>query len=159
MGTEELQSKKISFIGAGIIAGVFIERLVRSGIVRPDNILATDVKQEQLNKLHSTFGIKTSTNNKDGANFGDIIILAVPPNAIKTVLSESCYSVSEQQVIISLAAAVPVSFMENILNKPVPVIRVIPNTPSLVGDGMNPYVVGKYVKPEQIAFIEKFLSI
>ena len=159
MQNEELKSKKISFIGAGIIAGVFIERLINSGIAKPDNILATDIKQDQIDRLHSLYGIKVSTTNKDGVDFGDLIIIATPPNAVKTVLSESFLSISEQQVIISLAAAVPTWFMEGMLNKQVPIIRVIPNTPSLVGQGMNPYCVGKYVNDDALKLAESFLDI
>jgi len=159
MSFDAIVNKKISFLGAGIIAGVFIERLLRARVTAPEDILATDIDEAKLDHLGKRFGIKTSLNNRDGADFGDIIFLAVPPGTVKAVLSESCLMVRPDQIIISLAAAVPLWVMESVLCKPVPVVRVVPNTPSLIGAGVNPYVLGKYVREDQAAKIENVLSV
>lgn len=156
---KSLEERKISFIGGGIIAGVFIERLIKSGTVQPVNIIASDVKPERLKELKQSFGINITKNNCECGEFGDIIFLAVPPNQIKIVLSEDCKNVVSKQMVFSLAAAIPTWVIETVLCKETPVIRVIPNIPSLIGEGMNPYVTGKYVTEEQIIFVEELLSV
>jgi pyrroline-5-carboxylate reductase len=159
MTDELIQRKRFAFLGAGIIAGVFIERMLNARVTTPDNILATDPKEERLKELSDRFGIRTSPDNKIGADFGDLLFLAMPPGVVKEVLSESCRAVHENQIIVSLAAAVPTWIIESVLCKPVPVVRVIPNTPSLIGAGVNPYVLGKHVSNDHAAVIENLLSV
>ena len=156
---KNIEEIKISFIGGGIIAGVLIERLIKSGSVSPQNIIASDFNTEHLAELKQNFGINTTEENSKCAEFGDIIFLAVPPSQIKIVLSEDCKNIITKQLVISLAAAIPTWVIESVLCKETPVVRVIPNTPSLIGEGMNPYVLGKYVTKEQTLFIAKLLSV
>ena len=159
MNYGEIGKKRISFIGAGIIAEVFITRLVDSGAVKADAIMATDILPERLRELEPKFGIRTSGDNKSAADFGDIVVLAVPSGVVKAVLSESCRSVGESQVMVSLAAAVPTWLIESTLCKPVPVVRVIPNTPSMAGSGVNPFCVGRHVTEESLALAKGFLNL
>ncbi|MCX6173952.1 MAG: pyrroline-5-carboxylate reductase [Ignavibacteriales bacterium] len=157
---EKIEEQKISFIGGGIIADVFIERMIKSGLIMPENIIVSDNKTERLVELKQRFGINTTQENSKCAEFGYIIFLAVPPGQIKIVLSEDCSNIiSNEKIIISLAASIPTWVMETVLCKEIPVVRVIPNTPSLVGEGMNPYSIGKYVTEDQIKFVEALLSL
>ncbi len=150
MEYQGIKDRKISFLGAGVIAEVFITRLLETGASHAENIMATDVRAERLEELRRKFGIRTSADNKAGAKFGDIVVLAVPSGVVKAVLSESCQSVNERQIMISLAAAVPIWLIESALCKPVPVVRVIPNIPSLIGHGFNPYCLGHNVSENDI---------
>jgi pyrroline-5-carboxylate reductase len=154
-----LKQKKFSFIGGGIIAKVFIERLIKSGSVLPKNIIASDIKPERLQELKQTLCINVTEDNSNCARFGDVIFLAVPPNQIKIVLSEDCKEIIDKQLVISLAAAVPTWLIESVLCRETPIVRVIPNTPSLIGEGMNPFTLGKYVTESQKQFIEELLAI
>jgi pyrroline-5-carboxylate reductase len=158
MTNQNIKRRRIAFLGAGIIAGVFIERLIKCG-TQPEEILATDPNEERLKELKNRFGIQTSTDNKVGADFGDIIVLAMPSGAVKAVLSESCQAVHEGQIMISFAAAVPTWLIESVLCEPVPLVRVIPNTPSLIGKGMNPYCLGKHVPDSAKPVIQEFLNL
>jgi len=159
MHYDALANKKLSFLGGGIIAGVFIERLLKTGVTTPENILATDIRPERLEELKQQFGVQVSGNNSDGASFGDILFIAVPPNAVKSVLSEIRLTVRVDQLLVSLAAAIPTSWMESVLDKPIPILRIIPNTPSLIGQGMNPYCLGRQVTAEHLPMIEELLSV
>jgi len=159
MTDERIQRKRFAFLGAGIIAGVFIERMLNARVTTPENILATDPREERLKELGDRFGIRTSPDNRTGADFGDLLFLAMPSGVVKAVLSESCQAVHENQIIVSLAAAVPTWLIESVLCKPVPLVRVIPNTPSLVGEGMNPYCLGKHVTEPEIPLIQSFLDV
>jgi pyrroline-5-carboxylate reductase len=159
MTNKHIQTPRVAFLGAGIIAGVFIERMLNAQVTTPDNILATDPKEERLKELGDRFGIRTSPDNRTGADFGDLLFLAMPPAVVKAVLSESCQAVHENQIIVSLAAAVPTWLIESVLCKPVPVVRVIPNIPSLIGAGVNPYTLGKHVSQDQAAIVENLLRV
>jgi pyrroline-5-carboxylate reductase len=154
-----LTDKKISFVGSGIIAGVFIERLLKAGVMTPDRILGTDTRSARLAEIGEKYGIQVSADNADAARFGDIVFIAVPPNAVVAVLSELRNTVREGQMFVSLAAAVPVAPMERALGQPLAVVRVIPNTPSLVGAGMNPHCLGTHVAPEQVALLDELLAL
>ena len=89
--------------------------------------------------LSEQFGIPVTANNADAASFADVLFIAVPPPAVPAVLAELKPTLRPGSIVISLAAAVPISLMRNSLGDKAALIRVIPNTPSQVGFGMNPY--------------------
>lgn len=159
MSSTGLGRNNYAFLGGGIIAGVFIERLLKGARVPPANLLATDVRPERLEALKSEFGIRVSSDNGDGAGFGDVVFLAVPPNAVKPVLTEVRQKLRPRVLVMSLAAVVPTSLIEEAVGRPVNVVRVIPNTPSLIGRGMNPHCLGKHVRPDELPFIEELLAL
>lgn len=154
----DLRSQKFAFLGSGIIAGVFIERLLKSGMSEPARILGTDSRAERLAELRERFGILTSGDNCEAARFGKVLFLAVPPGAVREVLLEVRGDIRADQLLVSLAAAVPTAAMESAIGKEIAVVRMIPNTPSLVGAGMNPHCLGKHVRPDQLPLIDQLLS-
>ena len=156
---QEIRSTRYSFLGGGIIAGVFIERLLKGGEVPAGNVLATDIRPERLEMLCGEFGIRTSASNTEGAAFGDVVFLAVPPNAVRPVLAEVGDKLRPDVLVVSLAAAVPTAVMEEAAGRQIPVVRVIPNTPSLIGAGMNPHCLGRYLRPEDPPFVERLLAL
>jgi pyrroline-5-carboxylate reductase len=156
---KNLEERKISFIGGGIIAGVFIEQLIKSGFVFQSNILVSDIKQERLDELKNKYSVQVTQNNEDAVKFGDFIFIAVPPSQVKTVLSENCKMIRADQILISLAAAIPLWIFESVLCKDVATVRVVPNTPSQIGKGANPYCLGKYLTEQQINDVEELLSV
>lgn len=127
--------KKFSFLGAGVIARVFAERLLKTGVASPGRILATEIQTQRLGEIQNRFQIQVSEQNIDAVHFGDVVFAAVPPNAMKPVLAEVTHSVQPSQMLVSLAAAVPILLIESLLPRAIPVVRLIPNTPSLTGGG------------------------
>ncbi|HWQ03378.1 MAG TPA: pyrroline-5-carboxylate reductase [Candidatus Nitrosotenuis sp.] len=156
---ENLKAKKYAFVGGGIIAGVFIERLLKSGVAGPQDILASDVRTERLEELRRAFHIRVSAENHDAVRFGDVVFIAVPPPAVKPVLTDAAGVTQNGQLFVSLAAAVTTQLIEDALGKPLAVLRVIPNTPSLLGAGMNPFCFGRHVAPEQKKLAIELLSV
>jgi pyrroline-5-carboxylate reductase len=149
---------KIAFLGAGSIAEAWIERLIASKSVDPQQVLATDIRSEPLEKLAQHWGIRTSFTNADGAIFGDLLVLAVPPPATLPVLREAASAEREGQVVVSLAAAVPITALEQAAaNRPV--VRVMPNTPALVGAAMNLVVFGRAVTAAERARVTPLLDL
>ncbi|MFI5338274.1 MAG: pyrroline-5-carboxylate reductase family protein [Candidatus Methylomirabilales bacterium] len=142
-----LTGKRFGFLGAGVIAEVSVRRLLGSRLAKAEEILAYDIKEAILERLAVTFEVRPMKSNSDVAANADYIFLAVPPLAIVPVLREVAPALRIDQMILSLAAAVSTELMEAAIGKPVPVVRLIPNTPFWIGQGMNPYCLGSHVGP------------
>ncbi len=128
---------KISFIGAGRIAEAWIERLLASTAAKPSSLFACDPSVSRLDELKLRYpGVKTSSQNADGAKFGDILVIATPPPNVVPVLQEMGAHLSKEAIVISLAAGIPLSRLREAAPDAT-VLRVMPNTPSMVGEGMN----------------------
>lgn len=155
----DIQARRYTFLGGGIIAAVFIERLIKGGGVPPGQVMATDIRPDRLSELSTRFGVRVSQENDQGAAFGDVVFLAVPPNAIKVVLTDVRDKLQAHAVIVSLAAAIPTSFLEEALSRPLPVVRMIPNTPSWIGQGMNPHCLGRHVSAGMLPFVDELLGL
>ncbi|MFN3695586.1 MAG: pyrroline-5-carboxylate reductase family protein [Ignavibacterium sp.] len=156
---KNIEERKISFIGGGSIAEVFINRLIESGFVFQNNIMVSDIKAERLDYIKEKYCVQVTKDNSEAASFGNFVFLAVPPPQVKVVLSENCKDLRKDQILISLAAAIPLWLIDSVLCKEVAVVRVIPNTPSQIGKGVNPYCLGKYMTEEQISDAEKILEV
>jgi pyrroline-5-carboxylate reductase len=159
MDYQTIKDKKYSFIGGGKIAGIFIERIISARITKCTNIMASEIKSERRHDLHKKYGIHVTEDNRESSDFGDVVFIAIPPGEVKAILSESCKAIDPQKMIISLAAAVPTWIYESVLCKINPIIRVIPNIPSLTGHGINPYCFGQHVTEKHEPFIDELLTL
>ena len=151
--------RRYGFLGAGVIAEVFIRRLLKSGLARPEDILAYDTNGPILERLAITFRMRGMGSNSEVVAGSDFVFLAVPPTAVLPVLREVAPALREDQILFSLAAAVFTDLMEAAIGKPVPVVRVIPNTPSWIGQGMNPYCLGSHVGPAEAEEARQLLKV
>lgn len=124
---------KIGIIGAGNMATAIIRGLIEAKMP-PRDILISDPMEEKLEGF-AGMGINTGTNS-EAALFGDILILAVKPNACETVLNE-IKGKTDGKTIVSIAAGISIGFIKSILGKNQRVVRTMPNTPALVGEGMT----------------------
>jgi pyrroline-5-carboxylate reductase len=146
------------FLGAGKIAEAWIERLIASGATPAAGIVACDPSHARLGDLRSRFaGLITTADNPDGAGRGKIVVLATPPPDVVPVLSSVAPALQPGATVISLAAGVPLAR----LVKAVPgvsVVRVMPNTPSMVGAGMNLFCPAPGVSFETRQTVESLLA-
>ena len=120
-----------------------INGILRAGLSSSDKIMVSDVDKKRLQILEKEAGIKTTQDNKKITSDSDIIILAVKPNMMGSVLDELNSEITSKHLIISIAAGIPLSFIESSLNKGCRAIRVMPNTPCLVGETAAGYTLGK----------------
>jgi pyrroline-5-carboxylate reductase len=135
--------KRIGFIGGGKMGEALINGILRAGLSTSDKIMVSDVDKKRLQILEKEAGIKTTQDNKKITSDSDIIILAVKPNMMGSVLDELNSEITSKHLVISIAAGVPLSFMESSLNEGCRVVRVMPNTPCLVGETAAGYALGK----------------
>ena len=116
----------------------------------PADILASDINLEKLNTLSDELGIVAVESNRELVSKSDIILLAVKPNVIEVVLSELSSNLNQPKWCISIAAGVSTTSIEGILQTCSPVVRVMPNTPAMVREGMAAVCPGKYAKAEHV---------
>jgi len=145
-----LKGTKIAIVGLGKIGGALASSLVRNKIVSKENIVGTTGHRDSALEAATRYGIKTLTDNVRAIADAKIIILAVKPQTMKKVLAEIKDAVREDQLIITLAAARTTRFIEEHVQKAIPVVRAMPNTPCVVNAGMTVLCPGRYASTEHI---------
>ena len=127
---------KIGFIGSGNMGSAIIGGIIKANLVPPTNIIASDIMENTLTTLNQTFGIETTTDNVKVAEMSDIIFLAVKPNVYGNVIKEIKENVKDDVIIVAIAAGQTISTIETHFGRDLKIVRVMPNTPALVGEGM-----------------------
>ncbi len=145
-----LNNKKIGFIGSGNMGEALIEGLVVSGSAPPENIICSDVRDDALAALKEKFGVNTTSSNTKVVNWSDIIVYAVKPQIMATVLRETADHLDMSKIIISIAAGVPMAAIESCLNKDLRLIRVMPNVAVAVKEGAAAVAAGENAREEDI---------
>lgn len=142
---------RLVFLGGGQMAEAIARGTIAAGLLTPDRIAASEIRPDRRAYLERSVGIKAVATNAEAVALGDVIVLALKPQDIGTVLAEIGGLVREDQLVVSIAAGVPLSKLEPPFEAQVPVIRVMPNTPCLVGAGMAAIARGKHATPEHEA--------
>jgi len=153
-----LHNRKIGFIGAGAMAEALFKGMLTSGLFAREDIIAFDVNTTRLHQLSEKYGIKTVTDNKDLIRTADIVLLAVKPGVMPDLLTGVGPLAREGQVFISVAAGISTGLIESFFPLPVPVVRVMPNTPCLVGAGASAYTLGSNAGEEHARTTETLLK-
>jgi len=139
---------KLAFLGSGIIAEVWMTRLLEVGAVTPEQIMACDVRPERLAELSQRHRVQVNTDNAVGTAFAQLLILAPPPSEVLRVLRQISKALKPGHLIISLAAGVSLAKLEQEARE-VAVVRVMPNTAALVGEAINLVAFGTRVTEGQ----------
>ena len=135
MADTPLAEKRLAVIGCGNMATAIVGGLIEQGLVSADQIVGHDKDEQRLAALIESRGITGADSNASAIEGADIILLAVKPQSVEEVLDEIGGSVSTRQMIITILAGTKTELIESRCGTPVPVVRVMPNTPALVGCG------------------------
>ncbi len=135
--------ERIGFIGGGKMGEALVKGVLRAKLSSAGKIIVSDVDKKRCQILEKETGIKTTQKNKKVTSGSDIIILAIKPNVMGDILEELKNDITPKHLVVSIAAGIPLSFIESFLNKGCRVIRVMPNTPCLVGETAAGYALGK----------------
>lgn len=138
----------IGFLGAGKMASALASGFVRAGLVRKDSLIASDVSTAARDHFTQTVGGKTTAFNPDVAKAASILVLAVKPGQVADVLKEISPAFTEKHLLISIAAGVPLAKLEANLPEGSHAVRVMPNTPALVGASASAFALGKAATQE-----------
>ena len=143
-------NKTVGFIGAGKMASAIISGLLASGLYTKEQIQAAEINSINAQKAEKEFGIKIVSNAEYIVKNTDIIVIATKPFVVKELLEKIKPFVTEKQIIISIAAGISTHLIESTLEKNIQVIKVMPNTPALLGAGMSAVCKGKYATDETL---------
>uniref|UniRef100_A0A7C2E359 Pyrroline-5-carboxylate reductase n=1 Tax=Ammonifex degensii TaxID=42838 RepID=A0A7C2E359_9THEO len=153
-----LTGLKVGLIGGGAMGGALAAGLVKGGRIPQDALLVSDVNVQRLQHLEENLGVRTLQDNKLLVERVDIVILAVKPDVVVPVLQEVGSFLRPEQTVISIAAGVPLRLVEKNVPQGVPVIRVMPNTPCLVGAGASAYALGSSAGPRDAVRVEAIFA-
>ncbi len=149
----------IGFIGAGNMAEALIKGIRVKGQESREDIFASEPREDRRKYLEETYKIKTTSSNKDVAASCNIIILAVKPQNMAAVLGEIADLVTDEKTVVSIAAGITLSYLQSKL-KTKKLIRVMPNTPALVQEGMSVLSLCECFSEKDIVVVrEIFMSV
>lgn len=146
-------NKRIGFIGTGNMGGAIIGGIIASSLVKPGDIIASDINENSLKDLKAKYGIETGPDNIEAVKKSDILFLAVKPNVLPAVIAEIKDCVNENQIVVSIAAGQSIKSIEAFFEKRVKLVRIMPNTPALVGEGMTAISSNDYASKEEVELV------
>jgi pyrroline-5-carboxylate reductase len=148
----------IGFLGSGKMATALAKGIISAGLVKAADIRASDPSADARNAFAEETGAPATELNLDVVEFARVLILAVKPANVAPLLEEIRPEVAPGHLLISIAAGVPIAKLEDALDEGVRVVRVMPNTPALVGASASAYALGKAATTADGALTEKLLS-
>ena len=155
---KEEKSMKIGFIGLGNMASAIIGGMLQKEIVKPEDIIGSDKSAAMREKAAEAYGILTKENNEEVATAADVIILAVKPQFLEDVICGIKGVIKPETLFISIVAGKTIAWIENAFEKEIKLVRCMPNTPALVGEGCTGVCVNAHVSEEEKAYSVKLLE-
>ena len=147
----------LAIIGAGNMGEALLRGLLRSGWITPERVVCADVP-ERCELIRATHGVRVTSDNVEAVTGADIVVLAVKPQIIRDVLAEVADALNPDQTLISIAAGTTTQVIENMVADGVPVVRVMPNTPALVDEGMAVVAPGAHATAHSVALAREILG-
>jgi len=148
----------VGFLGAGKMATALAEGFIRSGLVKPTRIIASDVVEAARKGFAQATDAKASASNLDVVTAASVLILAVKPDQVMGVLDEIKGKFTESHLLISIAAGVTLAKLESALGGSARVVRVMPNTPALVGASATAFATGRNATPADADLASRLFS-
>ena len=139
---------KAAFIGCGNMGGAIIQGLIKTGLAK-ENIIAADPLAASRERAQTQYGIRTTANNAEAVRGSDIVVLAVKPQMAPGVCDEICTELTDDQLVLSIMAGKRMNDLEDMLGGHPKIIRAMPNTPCLIGEGMIGYCASAGVTEEE----------
>lgn len=149
---------KIGFIGCGNMATSIIKEIIRKQIIDAENIIASAKTKATLDRVQKELGVKVSTDNLEVTENSDILVLAVKPQYYPEVIAQIKDVVRKEQIVISIAPGKTLDWLQEQFGGSVRLVRTMPNTPALVGEGMTGACRNEYVTDEDYATVLQILG-
>ncbi len=149
---------KIGFIGCGNMATSIIKGIIRKQIIDAENIIASAKTKATLDRVQKELGVKVSTDNLEVTENSDILVLAVKPQYYPEVIVQIKDVVRKEQIVISIAPGKTLDWLQEQFGGSVRLVRTMPNTPALVGEGMTGACRNEYVTDEDYATVLQILG-
>jgi pyrroline-5-carboxylate reductase len=152
-----MAERRIAIIGGGRIGEALLSGLLSSGWRSPGEIVVTSRSESRVAALRERHGVEATTSNPDAVRGAELVVVAVKPQDIDTLLAEIGPLLSADQTVLSVAAAIRTQHIEERIADGVPVVRAMPNSPSTVHEGMAGICAGAQAGDAQLALAEEAL--
>ncbi len=150
--------RKVAFLGGGKMGEALVSGLIRSGGRTEEEIMVTCRRGKRVNELADRYGIAATLSNPEAVEWADVLVLAVKPQDMDTLLAQIKDSIRAEQLVISFAAGIRTSFVEASCPEGTAVVRVMSNVAVLVDEAMSVIATGSHADDEHLAMAEELLS-
>jgi pyrroline-5-carboxylate reductase len=148
---------KLFFIGAGAMGEALLRGVLSSGAFAPDKISVYDVAAARVRQLADELGVTAATSPAEAAH-SELILLAVKPQTIQAALAPLRDELNAQHTLVSIAAGISTAALEANFSSPVPVVRVMPNTPALVNKAASALCLGAHADAKHLALAHRIFD-
>lgn len=148
---------KIAFIGSGAMAGAMIVGLLREKLADPENLFASDPREDRGFELREKYGVQPFTDNIAAVKEADVVVLSIKPQRLSAVLSDLKGKIPEKALVLSIIAGATIEKMSEGLSHG-KIIRTMPNTPARIGEGITVWVASTAVSDKQKEQARQILS-
>ena len=149
---------KLGFIGCGNMAGAMMGGIIKNNIFKSEDVYGSDVFEPSRERVKNMYGIHVSDNNVDVVDAVDVLVLAVKPQYYESVITQIKDHVRADQLIITIAPGKTLSWLAEKFGKDVKIVRTMPNTPALVGEGMTGATPNEFVTEAELKYVCEILS-
>ncbi len=151
-------NRKIGIIGCGNMGRAMLSALLKSSDISNDDIIVSTKRENSAEKIRNDFKVKTTLVNSEVAERSNILFLAVKPHFFKEVIEEIKDKINNDTIIISIAAGITISQIEEWFGKDIKLVRSMPNTPALVGEGMSAICPNKNITSDELNYVGKLYN-
>ena len=149
---------KLGFIGTGNMAGAIMGGIIKKGIIAPEEIIGSDIMEAGRERAKKEHGIHVTADNIEVTQKAEVLVLSVKPQFYAQTIAEIKDAVREDQLIITIAPGKTLAWLEEQFGKKVKIVRTMPNTPALVGEGMTAACPNDAVTEEEKNYALELLS-
>jgi pyrroline-5-carboxylate reductase len=149
---------KVAVLGAGKMGGILLQGFLKNNLLGPDQIAATVQHEDRATALSAQFGITVTTDNLAAATWADVILLGVKPVQVPALIAEIRGGLSPKKLLVSFAASVTTSAIEQAAECDMAVVRAMPNTPAMIAAGVTALCPGRYCSAEQMSVAQRIFA-
>lgn len=155
----EQTAYRVGFLGGGMMCEAMLKGMLRSGVTRPELVTVSEIMEDRRAYMCKTYGCKVTDDNRQACAPSEVVVVAVKPQSLETVLAEVGVQAATGPLFMSIVAGKTIAVFEAKLGKAhARVARVMPNTPSLVGCGAAAYALGTNCRPEDGRVVEDIMG-
>ena len=149
---------KLGFIGTGNMAGAIMGGVIKSNVFKPEEIIGADLFAPGREKVKELYGINVTDSNKEVIEKSEVVIFSVKPQFYADVIQEVKDLVRPEQLIITIAPGKTLAWLAEQFGKDVKIVRTMPNTPAMVGEGMTAVCPNEHLTEDEIAYVKSLLE-
>lgn len=153
-----MYKKELGIIGTGKIGSALLRRLISTNTIDRSKIIIFDIDEDKRNKLSEECNVEIALNNKELVKSSQYVLIAVIPQVIDSVLKEIGSQITNEQLLISIAAGVSFNHINNFISPDVGLIRIMTNTPALIGAAATAIAHNEHIKDFQIEYVKRLFS-